>query len=316
MIRGLLNGEWTPQVDRSRCFHNFAQVIMAKVLNELKDFQCIPRMLIFDNTISDRARFVYCFMAAKPDNWDFLLEPMSIELGYSIDTLRKYIKELIDNGWLVKGEQNNENGKFGAVDYIIKASKVLPSMKNTDTENFRHGKTPTQHIIDNINIQDCKENKEKEILKEKSKSLFEECWVAYRRKGSKKKSRDYWDKLTDKEKDKVMPHIKAYVSSREMVYQKDFERYLRDKTFNDVVLKGSVTIFDPTIGETNEYHPFTDGEIQWNEYYKAYVYVGMDMRWIPDGYTDDNRPNGATIMLNNGRGTIFWDTATKTWNKK
>ena len=36
---------------------------------------------------------------------------------------------------------------------------------------------------------------------------------------------------------------------------------------------------------------------------------------IYDGYTDDNRPNGATITLNNGRGRIRWNSETKKWDK-
>ena len=66
---------------------------MSKFINGLKNFQVIPRKLIFDNSLSDRARFVYCFMASKPDGWDFLLNPMANELGYSVETLRKYINE-------------------------------------------------------------------------------------------------------------------------------------------------------------------------------------------------------------------------------
>ena len=30
---------------------------------------------------------------------------------------------------------------------------------------------------------------------------------------------------------------------------------------------------------------------------------------------DDTRPDGASVTLNNGRGTITWDSKTKTWNK-
>jgi hypothetical protein len=37
---------------------------------------------------------------------------------------------------------------------------------------------------------------------------------------------------------------------------------------------------------------------------------------ISDGYTDDNRPNGATITLNNGRGRIQWDAKSKEWIKQ
>lgn len=84
---------------------------------------------------------------------------------------------------------------------------------------------------------------------DKRKDLFEECWVAYSRKGSKKKALDQWARLKDEEKDAVLPHIKAYVSSRERQFQKDFERYLRDRTFNDVVLKGNEVYYDPSVAE-------------------------------------------------------------------
>lgn len=115
---------------------------MAKFTNELNNYQNIPRDLVFDITISDRARFVYCFMACKPNDWDFYLEPMAKEIGYSVDTLRKYINELVESGWLEKGEQEREKGTFGAVSYTLKATK------NTDTEKYRYGENPTQHNID------------------------------------------------------------------------------------------------------------------------------------------------------------------------
>ena len=154
-----------------------------------------------------------------------------------------------------------------------------------------------------------------------NKELFETCWMAYRRKGSKKKSLEYWKKLTDTEKKNVLVHIKAYTSTRELQYQKDFERYLRDKVFMTIVFNGNKIVYDPTKigkGETvNEvYMPTCDGALSWNEYYKCFMYVGFwDGRHISDGYNDDNRPHGATITLNNGRGTITWNSETKTWDK-
>lgn len=153
------------------------------------------------------------------------------------------------------------------------------------------------------------------------KELFEECWVAYNRKGSKKKSLEYWKKLTDVEKQNVMPHIKAYVSTRELQYQKDFERYLRDKIFMTVVFGNNKVVYDPSkLGrgevQSNVYMPTCYGSLSWNDYYKCFMYVGFwDGKHIADGYNDDNRPNGATITLNNGRGTIVWSCESKTWNK-
>lgn len=153
--------------------------------------------------------------------------------------------------------------------------------------------------------------------------LFETCWVAYRRKGSKKKSKEYWRKLTDAEKENVMAHIKAYVKSRDLCYQKDFERYLRDKTFNEIIIKGNNVVYDPTkLGKgesvSQVYMPSGNFSITWDDQLKAYLYIGFysDGQAIADGYTDSTRPDGARIVLNNGRGELVWSSITRTWIKQ
>lgn len=77
---------------------------------------------------------------------------------------------------------------------------------------------------------------------------FEDLWRAYRRKGSKKKALEQWNKLTLEERMQVESHLPPYVESvSDVKYQKDFERYLRDKCFLNVVYKDGNAIFD---GET------------------------------------------------------------------
>lgn len=90
------------------------------------------------------------------------------------------------------------------------------------------------------------EPKKEKKGKDKDES-FEEAWLLYRRKGSKKIASEQWAKMSQKEKDTAMKHIVAYVGSRELQYQKDFERYLRDKCFNNVVYDKQFVIFDPNI---------------------------------------------------------------------
>ncbi len=119
---------------------------MAKLIKNYKGYESISRELIFDNTMSDRARFVYCYMMAKPDGWDFLIQPMAKELGYSPETLHKYINELIEHGWLSKGAQTTDDfGKFGAVEYIINDE---PRKENTVTENTVTENTVTEKTRD------------------------------------------------------------------------------------------------------------------------------------------------------------------------
>lgn len=294
---------------------------MARIYNELRNYQNIPRELVFDKSLSDRARFVYVFMACKPDDWDFYLEPMAKDIGYSVDTLRKYLNELVASGWLVKGEQTNKKGVFGAVEYTLKATKF------TDTENFRYGKNTAQENIDNISLPNTKDNHIKEEnnkeIKKESDELFETCWIAYRRKGKKGKAKPYWDKLPANEKDSVLQHIKIYTKTRELQYQQDFERYLRDKTFLSVVVSKNNVVYDPTkLGKgesvSQVYMPSGNFSITWDDQLKAYLYIGFysDGQAIADGYTDATRPDGARIVLNNGRGELVWSSITRTWIKQ
>ena len=161
---------------------------MGNFVNKLSNYQVIPRELIFDNTLSDRARFLYCYMASKPNDWEFYMTPMAKEIGYSVETLRKYLNELIENGWLVKGEQKNE-GVFGAVIYTLNCSKTPNNIntdtgeneekasdgtKNTDTEKIRLGEIPTQHNIDALHSRDDRKDEE-----EKDKSFSKKERIDY-----------------------------------------------------------------------------------------------------------------------------------------
>lgn len=92
------------------------------------------------------------------------------------------------------------------------------------------------------------EKKQEEItpkIKQTKDAMFEGIWLLYRRKGSKKKSYEQWQKLTEQEREQVANHIQAYVESvSDVKFQKDFERYLRYKCFLNVVYKDGKTIFD------------------------------------------------------------------------
>lgn len=102
-------------------------------------------------------------------------------------------------------------------------------------------------VVNGIGIMRRKLTNEKkvEVIEEHDKTMFLSCWIAYRRKGSKKKSYEQWLKLTEEEQYKAQEHIKAYVESvSDIKYQKDFERYLRDKCFLNVVYKDGRTLFD------------------------------------------------------------------------
>lgn len=312
---------------------------MAKIYNELRNYQNIPRELVFDKTLSDRARFVYVFMACKPDGWNFFLEPMSKDIGYSIDTLRKYLNELVASGWLVKSEQTNEKGVFGAVEYTLKATKF------TDTENFRHGKKTAQENTDNKNTDNNKEEDTNVSPKKIDYQAVFDCWNKYNGKKIRKVTQ-----FTDARKKAIKKMLDIHNISQEVLM-----RFFASLPFADQWLfhpTGTHKLWKPTLDwwMTNTKGWLTKGleggvhlenpqaferimkdgtfssqsvmylpqgrTIWFNEETKSYWSDdNFYYESISDGYEDDNRPDGATLTLNNARGNIKWNAQTKKWEK-
>lgn len=232
----------------------------------------------------------------------------------SRNTVISILKELVDLGLLEKRDYVVNGVKFCA--YKVGSQVFAPPVQNCDEGS--------EIIAPNIIYNNTKEKNEiDKSISKSSDELFETCWVAYRRKGKKGKSKPYWDKLTQSEKDSVLQHIKIYTKTRELQYQQDFERYLRDKTFLSVVVSKNNIVYDPTkLGKgesaSNVYMPSGNFSITWDDQLKAYLYIGFysDGQAIADGYTDSTRPDGARIVLNNGRGELVWSSITRTWIKQ
>jgi hypothetical protein len=128
---------------------------MNKLNNKIKDnFTIIPNDIIRNKSLSDRARFIFCYMASMPDDWKFYQGVMAKELGYTKDTLRKYIEELLETGYLDR-EQRREVGKFDSYDYTLNFS---PCTKKADTVKIRDGKKPTREksSLTNTNLEQRK----------------------------------------------------------------------------------------------------------------------------------------------------------------
>lgn len=199
---------------------------MAKVLNKTKGFGSISRDCVYDNELSDRARFLYVYMACKPESWEFYQDKVAEELGYKKDTLRKYLDELITRGWITELEQHND-GKFGCLEYIIEIERCegnLPIRKKPDTEKTRNGKNPNQRNIDSISS-DISISSDKRDIEEKSIS-----------NDMPKSARA--SKLSDEEKDfqKKMRGRFPRIMRMEQPLTIDQAKKLKDKYDSDLLL--------------------------------------------------------------------------------
>lgn len=282
------------------------------ILQDVADF--MNRKKIIKYTVDDKIYFSIQYSA--------IIEDLPI-LGIKQQALSDRLSKLVELEMLEKVIIKNQAGSFvafrlGEKYESIKYTPAESEIGTSSTLHLQEYQTTFAEVADyepkyssTNNPSTNKEERDKSLSKKDE--LFEECWKSYRRKGSKAKSKTYWNKLSNEERQRVLQHIKAYVSVRDLSYQKDFERYLRDKVFDTVIVNGNQIVYDPNCETDLEYHPYGNTSIMWNEQYKCYSYIGYFDGTLCDGYTDDNRPNGAMVRLNNARGTIIWSKAEKKW---
>lgn len=281
-------------------------VIDLLILQELADF--MNRKSIIKHTIDDKI-----FFSIK---YDAIIEDLPI-LGMKKQALRDRIDKLCFLGLVEKKVVKNESGSWAAFRVSENYECLLYSQEGGGVYQTTHpcvsNYTPNNYTtITNIN----KKEIDKSISQKTTQNdLFEQCWIAYKRKGSKKKALAQWEKMKDEDKELVLRHIQMYVGSRDLCYQKDFERYLRDNTFKEIIIKGNAVVFDPSkMEKDDEYKPEQSLLLAWDEKRKINIFIGFwDGAHIPDGYNDDNRPDGARVMLNNSRGIIEWSKAERKW---
>lgn len=230
-------------------------------------------------------------------------------LGISETNANKTLSSLISKGYVIKT-------KFDGRRRYVKTALSYTTKQPCQYRQPCDGSLNNNYSKEECNTLNKTTNKEKEKYKKERDELFEKCWIAYNRKGNKKQSKEQWKKLKDEEFDKVLPHIKAYVTTRERQFQRAFERYIRDRMFMDLVYNGNIVVYDPTRDSSSPYSPQCNMNLKWNDYYNCFVYTGQSWNADPvidDGYTDEERPDGASIMLSNARGTKVWDSAEKVW---
>lgn len=293
---------------------------MNKVTREkTSKYTTISNGFLRDNNLSLKAKGFLTVIMALPDDWDFSIKGICSVLKEGKTSVYSAVQELKENRYCKTTPSRDEKGLIIGLDYVFyeepykeETQRDNPHPENQDMDNMPQ--LNTKDDKESNRTKDLYDKEERDKSLSKKDELFEECWIAYRRKGKKGKAKTYWDKLKEDERGKVLQHIKSYVSVNELRYQQDFERYLRDKTFESIVVKGNIIVYDPSLGEDATYHPFGNNNIMWNDLYNCWLSIDDFNGIVIDGYNDENRPDGAEIVLHNARGTITWSKKNKKWN--
>lgn len=224
----------------------------------------------------------------------YALDGIVPELSGVAKTIFVLVKPQID-----ANERRRQNGLHGG------APKGNQNARKQPKNNQKQSK-------ENVNVKEKDNDKEKDKDNNMDCLLFEKCWSSYKCKGNKERALKEWYNLTDTDKEIVLPHIRAYVPTKDERFLKNFENYLHDGIFLQDVVKDNITVFKPIL---NDLHYYPSGFHIWlnEETGEYHCWANFDGSLF-DGYTDEERPDGAKIVLNNARGTIVWSKEQQKWN--
>ena len=221
-------------------------------------------------------------------------------------------------------------------------------MQFAKMQNGNNKNAKCNNIYNNTDIKNTNSKQEEGIIIPSKKIDFQaivECWNEYNGKRLGKVT-----KLTTKRRGAIKRLMEEHSLTLEQLmrllstipyadnwlynptkehkdWKPDFDWWMTNtKGWFTKLIEGKVhtqnqSIFQRIINGENsqiQYTPMTGIELRWSEQFNCYLYTGQS--WNPnpticDGYKDEDRPDGATIMLNNARGTVKWNKQLKKWDK-
>lgn len=116
---------------------------MAKItVNKKSNYTTIDNNIFKNKNLSLKARGLLTTMLSLPDEWDYTVNGLCSILKDGKSSIQSALKELEENGYLVRVQTKDENGRFSSTDYTLYeiplAEKPLtenPSTDNLLTEN-------------------------------------------------------------------------------------------------------------------------------------------------------------------------------------
>jgi predicted transcriptional regulator len=120
------------------------------------NFTQVSNTVLNDDRISLKAKGLYAYLFSKPDDWVFHVDVMEKELKESKGQLYAIIKELIQFGYIIR-KQINENGKFGGIiyEFIENPCAEIPCADfSVYGQTLTHNNTNKEQILINNNTKD------------------------------------------------------------------------------------------------------------------------------------------------------------------
>ena len=124
------------------------------------NFVIIDKAFLLNEEISLKAKGLLALLLSYPDNWQFYKAEIVQHTTDKENSLNSGLKELIENGYIVRKQRKDKNGKFEGYEYHVyeKPSTEKPSTekpillnnkntKNKNTKNKNTKTTPSPELV-------------------------------------------------------------------------------------------------------------------------------------------------------------------------
>ena len=100
------------------------------------NFVIIDKAFLLNEEISLKAKGLLALLLSYPDDWQFYKAEIVQHTTDKENSLNSGLKELIENGYIVRKQRKDENGKFEGYEYHVyeKPSTEKPSTEKPSTE--------------------------------------------------------------------------------------------------------------------------------------------------------------------------------------
>lgn len=281
-----------------------------------KNYTTISNVFMRDKNLSLKAKGFLALVMTLPNDWDFTINGIAKIIKEGKSAIYSTIDELKEQGYCNVIIVRNDKGVILGNNYSFfeEPHKEEPYLENPNMDNQTQINKEVKEVCNKQN-----KDKEKELKEKFSAFVF-----SYKKAGGKVRGVETeFNDFTKRHKDwkQVIPYL-------EMALQREIKArntaklnkhfFPEMKMLQTYLGKQRAWELYVTIGEKIEsevYTPSGNYSLMWDEPSNAYMYIGYyyDGMEVADGYTNDNRPNGAKIILNNARGTIIWNSQTKKW---
>lgn len=120
--------------------------------NKKSDYTIIDNNIFKNKTLSLKAKGMICTMLSLPDGWEFSEIGLTKLSNDSRTSIRSTLKELMEYGYLVRGQIKSENGKFANAVYTIYEEPLYqnPTSEKPTSEN-EHNKILYNKELNKLN---------------------------------------------------------------------------------------------------------------------------------------------------------------------